>query len=120
MKTFIKNTISRIISTIVGITLIISIAIGAIGTVQGAFLLFGPDYKQGYYEMTYKVYFPNNPKVYTINNEYPIGVNSCRGTNYVTKTIKGPLKNMFISNTIFESSAPIEVVSYTFKAKLNK
>lgn len=115
MKTFIKNIIKNTISTIVGIALIISIAIVAIGTVQGAFLLIGPDYKQGYYEMTYKVYFPNNPKVYTINNEYPIEVNSHLGTNYVTKTIKGPLKNMFGSNTVFESSAPIEVVSYTFK-----
>ena len=108
MKTFIKNTIS----TIVGIALIISIVIGI---VQGAFLLMGPDYKHGYYEMTYKVYFPNDPKVYTINNEWPIGVHSHRGTNYVTKTTKGPLKNMFSSNTVFESSAPIEVVSYTFK-----
>ena len=117
MKTFIKNTIKNTISTIAGIALIALIISIVIGTVQGAFLLLGPDYKQGYYEMTYKVYFPNNPKVYTINNEYPIGVNSYRGTNYVTKTIKGPLKNMFGSKTVFESSAPIEVVSYTIKRK---
>lgn len=89
-----------------------------VGAVQVAFLIIGPDYKQGEYTMVYKVYYPNNPKTYTIKNEWPIGMSSYRGTNSIQKTNKTPFfKKMFGSETVFETSAPIEVVSYTYKEK---
>lgn len=85
--------------------------------VQGIFLLVGPDYKEGEYTMTYKVYYsPNDSRTYTIKNNWPISTYSSRGTNTVIKTIKTPYtKKMFRSQTVFESSAPIEVVSYKYK-----
>ena len=86
--------------------------------VQGSFLLVGPDYKKGDYTMTYKVYYPNNPRTYTIKNDYPIGVKSSRGTNWVEKTVKTPIFiKAYSGDIVFETSAPIEVVSYTFKEK---
>ena len=87
-------------------------------SIQGIFLLVGPDYKEGEYTMVYKVYYPNNPKTYTIKNDWPIDTYSSRGTNYILKTNKTPFfKKMFKSESVFESSAPIEVVSYTYKEK---
>lgn len=88
-------------------------------SIQGIFLLVGPNYKEGEYTMVYKVYYsPNDTRTYTIKNNWPIGTYSYRGTNTVTKTIKTPYtKKMFSSQTVFESSAPIEVVSYTYKEK---
>lgn len=88
-------------------------------SIQGIFLLVGPDYKEGEYTMTYKVYYsPNDTRTYTIKNNWPISTYSSRGTNTVIKTIKTPYtKKMFRSQTVFESSAPIEVVSYTYKEK---
>jgi hypothetical protein len=86
--------------------------------IQGIFLLAGPTYKEGTYTMVYRVYFPNNPRTYTVTNEWPIGTYSSRGTNYVQKTVKTPFfKNMYSWSTVHETSAPIEVVSYTFKEK---
>jgi hypothetical protein len=86
--------------------------------VQLAFLIVGPDYKKGEYTMVYKVYYSNSPKTYTITNEYPIDVRSNRGTNRVEKAIANPLfKNMYSGTVVMETSAPIEVVSYTFKEK---
>ena len=88
-------------------------------SIQGIFLLVGPDYKEGEYTMVYKVYYsPNDARTYTIKNNWPISTYSSRGTNYIYKTKKTPLfKKMFKSENVFESSAPIEVVSYTYKEK---
>ena len=88
-------------------------------SIQGIFLLVGQDYKEGEYTMIYKVYYsPNDTRTYTIKNNWPIDTYSYRGTNTVIKTIKTPYtKKMFRSQTVFESSAPIEVVSYTYKEK---
>lgn len=86
--------------------------------VQSVILVFGPNYKEGNYTMVYTVYYPNNPKTYTINNNWPIDISSNRGTNYVQKTKKTPIfKNMFRVETVFSTSAPIEVVKYTFENK---
>ena len=86
--------------------------------IQGIFLLAGPTYKEGTYTMVYRVYFQNTPRTYTVTNEWPIGTYSSRGTNYVQKTVKTPFfKNMYSCSTVYETSAPIEVVSYTFKEK---
>lgn len=86
--------------------------------VQGVFLLIGPDYKKGEYTMTYKVYYPGNPKEYTIKNEWPMGLISYRGTNIITKEQESPIiKKAFSGVHIFETSAPIEIVSYTYKEK---
>ncbi len=88
------------------------------GIVQVAFLIVGPDYKQGEYTMVYKVYYPNNPKTYIIKNEWPIELNSYRGTNSIQKTNKTPFfKKMFGRETAFETSAPIEVISYSYQKK---
>ena len=101
-----------------GCLIALSIIIIFFGVVQLVFLTVGPDYKQGEYTMVYKVYYPGNPKTYTIKNEWPIGMNSYRGTNSIQKTNKTPFfKKMFGSKTVFETSAPIEVVSYTYKEK---
>lgn len=86
--------------------------------VQGIFLVIGPDYKEGEYTMTYRVYYSNTPKEYTITNNWPISIDSYRGTNSVIKTVKTPYTiKMFSGKTVFVSSAPIEVVDYTFKEK---
>ena len=86
--------------------------------VQGAFLIFGPDYKRGEYTMTYKVYYSNEPKTYTITNDLPIYLKSYKGSNYLYKTIDSPVfYKAYISETVLESSAPIEIASYKFKEK---
>lgn len=83
-----------------------------------AFNCIGPDYKQGEYTMVYKVYYSDNPKTYTIKNDWPIGVTSNRGTNIVKKTThKSMFKKLYGTETVIETSAPIEVVSYTYKEK---
>jgi len=95
-----------------GTTLMLVVVISII---QGIFLLVGPTYKDGTYTMVYKVYYPNHPRTYTLVNDYPISTYSSRGTNYIYKTIKIPFfKKMYRSITEFSTSAPIEVVSYTF------
>ena len=84
--------------------------------IQLALLAFGPDYKKGEYTMVYKVYYPRSPKTYTITNEWPIGVHSNRGTNRVEKSVESSLfKNAFSGEAVLETSAPIEIVSYTYK-----
>ena len=88
------------------------------GIIQFVFLIGGPNYKEGEYTMTYKVYYPNNPRTYTIKNEWPIDIRSSRGTNWVEKTVKTPIFiKAYRGDIVFETSAPIEVVSYTFKEK---
>ena len=92
---------------------IILIFVVVISIIQGIFLVVGPSYT-----MVYKVYYPNNPRTYTLVNDYPISTYSSRGTNYIYKTIKTPFfKKMYMSHTEFSTSAPIEVVSYTFTEK---
>ena len=87
--------------------------------VQLLFLVVGPDYKEGEYTMVYKVYYSSNDtRTYTVKNNWPISTYSSRGTNHIFETKKVPLfKKMLSSQTVFESSAPIEVVSYTYKEK---
>ena len=103
------------LKTFAGIALIVVVVMFFI---QGVFLLVGPTYKEGTYTMVYRVYFPNNPRTYTITNDCPIDTYSSRGTNYVQKRVKTPFfKNMYSWSRVYETSAPIEVVSYTFKEK---
>ena len=97
---------------------IILIFVVIIIIIQGIFLLVGPSYKEGTYTMVYKVYYPNNPRTYTLMNDYPISTYSSRGTNYIYKSVKTPfLFKMYSSHIEFSTSAPIEVVSYTFTEK---
>ena len=97
---------------------IIPIIVGFFLIVQGVFLVVGPDYKEGTYTMTYKVYYPGNPRTYTITNNWPIGLTSYRGTNAVVKETESPImRKAFRGVYVFETSAPIEVVSYTYKEK---
>lgn len=105
MKTFV-----HIILT----TLICFVIVGVV--VQGIFLVIGPDYKEGKYTMTYRVHYPNYPKEYTITNNLPISISSYRGVNRVEKTHEEvPFKKIYSTETIFETTAPIEIVSYTYK-----
>ena len=87
--------------------------------VQLLFLVVGPDYKEGEYTMVYKVYYsPNDTRTYTVKNNWPISTYSYRGTNTIAKTTKTPYtKKIFGNQIVFESSAPIEVVNYTYKEK---
>ena len=97
---------------------IIPILLGFFIIVQCIFLVVGPDYKKGEYTMVYKVYYPGNPRTYTIKNEWPIGLSSYKGTNAIQKEMESPfLKKAFTGVTVFETTAPIEVVSYTYKEK---
>ena len=105
MKSFIKF-ISQIILLIVIFFTVVQLLI----------LVMVPSYDHGEYTMTYKVYYPNSPKVYTVTNEWPIFMESYYGTNKIIKVSKFPyVKNFWGESTVFESSAPIEIVSYTFK-----
>ena len=106
MKT-IKNILLAVLSTF-GVTWLI---------VQLMFCAFGPTYTEGEYVMTYKVYYSqDNTKEYTITNNLPIDVTSYRGTNSVRKAYKIPIFiNAYEYHTIFDTSAPIEVVNYSFK-----
>lgn len=107
--TVMKEFIHFVLTAIIVITIII-------GIIQGIFLVAGPDYKEGKYTMTYRVYYPNNPKEYTITNNWPISIDSYRGTNIVRKTKDNkPFRKMFNTVSVFRTSAPIEVVSYTYK-----
>lgn len=93
---------------------IVAMVVGFILFVQVAFLIVGPDYEKGEYTMVYRVYYPGNPKTYTIKNEWPIDVESSRGTNRVVKVKTNLWKKAFREETVFSTSAPIEIVSYAF------
>ena len=113
MKNFFNGCLTVFLMFIVSSSIVYGIA-------YCSFTIFGPNYKEGIYTMTYKVYYPDNPKTYTITNNWPIDMTSYRGTNRIDKTIDAShlgFKNCFRSETVFESSAPIEVVSYTYKEK---
>ena len=113
MKEFFSGCLTSFLTIIILGSIIYGIA-------YGAFVMLGPNYKQGEYTMTYKVYYPGNPKTYTIKNEWPIGMSSYRGTNRIEKTTDAHnlgFKNCYGSETVIETSAPIEVVSYTYKKK---
>lgn len=110
-----KNIVKGIAIAIVSVIILYSICFLILGL---SYKYFGPDYKQGEYTMIYKVYYPNNPKTYTIKNDWPISMTSNRGTNRIKKTIHNSIyRKCYGSETIIETSAPIEVVSYTFKEK---
>ena len=109
MKEFVNGVAAALITIVAGLMVLFIIF-------QLAFLAFGPDYKKGEYTMVYKVYYPGSPKTYTITNEWPIGVHSSRGTNRVEKSVESSLfKNAFSGEAVLETSAPIEIVSYTYK-----
>ena len=113
MKEFFSGCLTSLLTIIIFGSIIYGIA-------YGAFAMLGPDYKQGEYTMIYKVYYPGNPKTYTIKNEWPIGMSSYKGTNRIEKTTDAynlGFKNCYRSETVIETSAPIEVVSYTYKKK---
>lgn len=112
---FMKDFIKGIGIAIISITLVCLILFTVMSV---SYKYFGPDYKQGEYTMIYKVYYSNNPKTYTIKNDWPISMTSNRGTNRIKKTIHNSIfRKCYGSETIIETSAPIEVVSYTFKEK---
>ena len=106
MKT-IKNILLAFLATF-GVTWFIT---------QCLFFAFGPKYPEGEYVMTYKVYYSqDNTKEYTITNNLPIDVTSYRGTNSVRKAYKIPIfEDAYEYYTVFDTSAPIEVVNYSFK-----
>ena len=80
-----KETVKSVLNAFATILIILILFIGM---VQIIFLIVGPDYKKGEYTMVYKVHYPYGAKTYTIKNDYPIGLCSDRGTNYIEKTIK--------------------------------
>jgi len=111
MKDFFNGCLTAFLTFVIIVSIIY-------GVTYCAFAVLGPNYKEGIYTMTYKVYYPGNPKTYTITNNLPIGMSSYKGTNRIDKTVDTPnlgFKNCFGTETVFESSAPIEVVSYTYK-----
>lgn len=71
---------------------------------------------KGEYTMVYNVYYNNTCKTCTIHNDLPIAVGSDRGTNYLSICKRSELLGDYYS-TVFKTSAPIEVVSYTVKNK---
>ena len=71
---------------------------------------------KGDYTMVYNVYYNNTCKTFTIHNDLPIAVDSHRGTNYLSICKRSELFGDYYS-TVLETSAPIEVVSYTVKNK---
>ena len=104
MKTFLQ-----ILATVVGALIVI----GCI--VQLIFLGVGPDYKEGKYTMVYRIHYPSGAREYTITNNLPIGTDSYRGTNTLEKTVKSPIfYKAYRGEAVVRTSAPIEVVSYTF------
>lgn len=74
---------------------------------------------KGDYTMVYNVYYNNTCKTFTIHNDLPIAVDSHRGTNYLSICKRSELFGDYYS-TVLETSAPIEVVSYTVKNKGKK
>jgi hypothetical protein len=96
---------------------VIGVLVIAFGLICGISRLVSPDYKKGKYTMVYKVYYNNNTaRTYTITNDYPIAVESSRGTNWVATVKEGTFPpGTFWSSTVFQTNAPIEVVSYTFQ-----
>lgn len=71
---------------------------------------------KGEYTMVYNVYYNSICKTCTIHNDLPIAVDSNRGTNYLSICKRSELLGDYYS-TVLETSAPIEVVSYTVKNK---
>lgn len=111
MRDFLSGCLTFILILIIGGSILFGIL--AIGI-----SLFGPNYKQGNYTMVYKVYYSNNPRIYTINNDWPISLESYKGTNSIKKTTHNSIfRKLYGAETIIETSAPIEVVSYTYKEK---
>lgn len=81
----------------------------------GLSVAFGPDYEKGKYTMTYKVYYPGHVREYTVTNDYPIGMSSYKGTNCVYKiTENKTIKKTFYEHKVISTTAPIEIVNYTF------
>jgi hypothetical protein len=71
---------------------------------------------KGEYTMVYNVYYNNTCKTCTIHNDLPIAVGSDRGTNYLSICKRSELFGDYYS-TVYKTTAPIEVVSYTVKNK---
>jgi hypothetical protein len=71
---------------------------------------------KGEYTMVYNVYYNSICKTCTIHNDLPIAVGSDRGTNYLSICKRSELLSDYYS-TVFKTTAPIEVVSYTVKNK---
>lgn len=71
---------------------------------------------KGEYKMVYNVYYNNTCKTCTVYNDLPIAVGSNRGTNYLSICKRSKLFSDYYS-TVFKTTAPIEVVSYTVKNK---
>ena len=88
----------------------------AFGIVEGVTYIVSPKYKEGKYVMTYRIYYPNSPRDYVIENNFPISVDSHRGTNIVYKV--KPSKLMFVTSfrdiSTFKTTAPIEVINYSY------
>lgn len=81
----------------------------------GLSVVFGPDYEKGKYTMTYKVYYPNNAREYTVTNDYPIGMDSYKGTNSIYKVTEDRIfVKTFYEDKVISTTAPIEIVNYTF------
>ena len=106
-----KNLIMNYLKTIIKVLITLVFFYSILYTVSE---FVGPDFKKGEYMMEYKVYYPNNPKTYTIKNDLPIEVGSRHGTNYIVKIKQIYNFNLYRSETIFETSAPIKIMRYTY------
>lgn len=96
----------------------VGIIFGIFFTVEGIIYLVCPVYKTGNYKMIYRVYYPNNPREYVIKNDLPISLESYKGSNRICKTKEfGIFGHQYRDISVIETTAPIEIVSYTFKEK---
>lgn len=86
--------------------------------IRGLVSLVSPDYKQGYYKMVVNVHYSDvNVKTYTFENDYPMDLRSSRGSNHIRKVFKDSFFGGYRDTYILETTAPVEIVSYTFKEK---
>ena len=106
-----KNLIMNYLKTIIKVLITLVFFYSVLYTVSE---FVGPDFNKGEYLMEYKVYYPNNPKTYTIKNDWPIEVGSRHGTNYIVKIKQIYNFNLYRSETVFETSAPIKIMRYTY------
>ena len=104
---FISNVLQAIGIIVIPVVLFLMI-------LWGLSMALGTDYEKGKYTMTYKVYYPDNVKEYTVTNDYPIGMSSYKGTNCIYKIMENKtIKKTFYEHKVISTTAPIEIINYT-------
>lgn len=107
MKKIFEDVCAAILMIVISVVLFLMI-------LWGLSMALGTDYEKGKYTMTYKVYYPNNVREYTVTNDYPIGMSSYKGTNCIYKIMENKtIKKTFYENKVISTTAPIEIVNYT-------